>query len=102
MGSGVSKPAGAEERDITVPGFWERSPGFANVHEAIYLRKFEVPESFAGGRAPPRFDAAGDTDDVSVSTAGDLRLELVSVNLRTPGDNGASANDWLLVLESTE
>ena len=61
------QPAGAEERDIVVPGFWERSPGLANVHEATYRREFEVPESFAGRRVLLRFDAVGDAAEVSVN-----------------------------------
>jgi hypothetical protein len=61
------QPAGTEERDIVVPGFWERSPGLADVHEAAYRRQFEVPESFAGRRVLLRFDAVGDAADVSVN-----------------------------------
>ena len=61
------QPAGAEERDIAVPGFWGRSPGLANVHEATYRREFEVPESFAVRRVLLRFDAVGDAAEVSVN-----------------------------------
>ncbi len=61
------QPVGAEERDMAVPGFWERSPGLANVHEATYRREFEVPESFADRRVLLRFDAVGDAAEVSVN-----------------------------------
>jgi hypothetical protein len=59
--------ADAEEREIAVPGFWERSPGLANLHEATYRREFEVPESFAGQQVLLRFDAVGDAAEVSVN-----------------------------------
>ena len=61
------QPAGGEEREIAVPGFWERLPGLANVHEATYRREFEVPESFANRRVLLRFDAIGDAAEVSVN-----------------------------------
>lgn len=61
------QPAGAEERDIVVPGVWERSPGVANVHEATCRREFQIPESFAGRRVLLRFDAVGDAAEVSVN-----------------------------------
>ena len=61
------QPVGAEERDIVVPGSWERSPGLASVHEAAYRRQFEVPESFAGRRVLLQFDAVGDAAEVSVN-----------------------------------
>src|SRR5512138_233373 len=54
------QPADGEEREIAVPGFWERSRGLANAHEATYRREFEVPESFAGRQVLLRFDAVGD------------------------------------------
>jgi hypothetical protein len=61
------QPAGGEERDIVVPGFWERMPGLRDVHEATYTREFDVPESFAGRRVLLRFDAVGDAAEVSVN-----------------------------------
>jgi beta-galactosidase/beta-glucuronidase len=61
------QPAGGEEREIAVPGFWERAPGLANAHEATYRREFEVPASFAGRRVIVRFDAVGDAAEVSVN-----------------------------------
>src|SRR5512139_3407363 len=61
------QPADGEEREIAVPGFWERSRDLANVHEATYRREFEVPESFAGRQVLLRFDAVGDAAEVSVN-----------------------------------
>jgi beta-galactosidase/beta-glucuronidase len=61
------QPAGGAEREIAVPGFWERAPGLRDVHEATYTREFDVPESFAGRRVVLRFDAVGDAADVSVN-----------------------------------
>ncbi|HEY5913655.1 MAG TPA: glycoside hydrolase family 2 TIM barrel-domain containing protein [Verrucomicrobiae bacterium] len=61
------QPADGEEREIAVPGFWERSRGLANAHEATYRREFEVPESFAGRQVLLRFDAVGDAAEVSVN-----------------------------------
>jgi hypothetical protein len=60
-------PAGGTEREIAVPGFWERVPGLRDVHEATYTRGFDVPESFAGRRVLLRFDAVGDAAEVSVN-----------------------------------
>ncbi len=61
------QPVGAEERNLVVPGFWERSSGLANIHEATYRREFEVPDSFAGRRVLLRFEAVGDAAEVSVN-----------------------------------
>jgi len=61
------QPAGGEEREIAVPGFWERAAGLRDVHEATYTRLFDVPESFAGRRVLLRFDAVGDAAEVSVN-----------------------------------
>jgi len=61
------QPLGGEERDIVVPGFWERVSGLRDVHEAVYSRPFDVPESFAGRRVLLRFDAVGDAAEVSVN-----------------------------------
>jgi len=61
------EPVGGGERDIAVPSFWERAPGLANVHEAVYRREFDVPEAFAGRRVLLRFDAVGDAAEVSVN-----------------------------------
>jgi hypothetical protein len=61
------QPAGGEERDVVVPGFWERMSGLRDVHEATYTRPFDVPESFAGRRVLLRFDAVGDAAEVSVN-----------------------------------
>lgn len=61
------QPAGGEEREIAVPGFWDRAPGLRDVHEATYTRVFDVPESFAGRRVLLRFDAVGDAAEVSIN-----------------------------------
>jgi hypothetical protein len=61
------QPADGEERDIVVPGFWERVSGLRDMHEATYTRQFDVPESFAGRRVLLRFDAVGDAAEVSVN-----------------------------------
>jgi len=61
------QPAGGEEREIAVPGFWERLPGLRDVQEATYTRAFDLPESFAGRRVLLRFDGVGDAADVSVN-----------------------------------
>ncbi len=61
------QPAGGTEQEIAVPSFWERTPGLREVHEATYLREFDVPETFAGRRVLLRFDAVGDAADVSVN-----------------------------------
>ncbi|GEM_PF-302510 len=60
-------PRGGTEREITVPGFWERLPGLGNVHQATYRREFTVPASFKGQRVYLKFDAVGDAADVSVN-----------------------------------
>ena len=67
MVRGISSRLAGEEREIAVPGFWERLPGLGNVHEATYRREFDVPESFAGRRVVLRFDAVGDAAEVSVN-----------------------------------
>lgn len=61
------QPAGGTEQEIVVPGFWERVPGFRDVHEATYARDFDVPESFADRRVLLRFDAVGDAGEVSIN-----------------------------------
>jgi hypothetical protein len=66
-GTWLIQPAGGEEREIAVPGFWDRAPGLRDVHEATYTRAFDVPESFAGRRALLRFDAVGDAAEVSIN-----------------------------------
>ena len=66
-GTWLLDPVGAEAREVTVPGFWERIQGLRDVHEATYRRDFDIPASFAGGRVVLKFDAAGDAADVSVN-----------------------------------
>jgi len=61
-------PADGAERQIAVPGFWERVPGLRDVHAATYTRTFDVPVSFAGRRVLLRFDAVGDAAEVSVNS----------------------------------
>jgi len=61
------QPAGDAEREIAVPGFWERLPGLRDVHEATYTCEFDVPESFVGRRVLLRFAAVGDAADISVN-----------------------------------
>lgn len=61
------RPVDGEEREVVVPGFWERVSGLRDVHEAAYTREFDVPESFAGRRVLLRFDAVGDAAEVSIN-----------------------------------
>ena len=83
------QPAGAEEREIAVPGFWERSPGLANVRqrfsgEEVELRWRAMLEGkpIAGERRALDIPLGGHTTvDITFTppSAGELRLELVSV-----------------------
>jgi hypothetical protein len=66
-GSWHFQPAGGVEREIAVPSFWERQPDLRTVHQGVYWRNFDVPESFRGRRILLRFDAVGDAADVSVN-----------------------------------
>jgi hypothetical protein len=61
------EPAGEPEREVTVPGFWERLPGLGNAHQATYRREFEIPPAFAGQRVFLTFDAVGDAAEVFVN-----------------------------------
>lgn len=61
------QPEGGQERDLAVPGFWDRAEGMRDVHRATYRRAFDVPQDFAGRRVLLRFDAAGDAAEVWVN-----------------------------------
>lgn len=61
------QPSEGEEREVSVPGGWDRFSGLRNVHQATYRRTFDLPESFAGQRVLVRFDAVGDFAEVLVN-----------------------------------
>ena len=66
-GGWILEPAGGQAREVKVPGFWERIPGFGNVHAATDRREFDIPASFAKQRIFLKFDAVGDAADVSIN-----------------------------------
>ena len=47
------EPSGGQALEAMIPGFWERIPGWANVHVVTYRRNFDIPTSFARQRVRP-------------------------------------------------